>query len=510
MEKKKELLFRTRGAGKIYGTNTVLHDIDMDIYGGEVIGLIGENGAGKSTLMKLICGVEKPSMGTLELRGKEYKANTILEANKQGIGMVFQEQSLVGNLTVAQNIFLGREKEYSKAGLVNWGHMNRDAKKALLEVGLENIEPTVKARDLDFAARQMVEIAKVLNVVTQAANGHAIILLDEPTTVLSDAEIQKLFLQVRKMKEQGNAVIFISHRLDEVLEITDRIYVFKDGEETAVMDTADADESVLYEKMVGRSTTGEYFKEDRQKEPEDVTVMEVEDLSLFGAFNHMSFQLKKGEVLGFCGVEGSGKEALVSVLIGDEAPTAGTIKMAGKEYKFANPCAARKAGILSVPKERRDEGMIGIMSLTDNIAISHLEKLSKFGFVSGKKLKGIAEGWVKKAGVKCFSINDRINQLSGGNAQKVIFARALESNCGILILNHPTRGVDIGSKEEIYSLVRDITEAGMSVILLGDTLDECIGMSNRIIVMKDGLQSGEFDCPVGNKPLQLDIVKRMM
>lgn len=510
MEDKKKLLFQTRGAGKIYGTNTVLHDIDMEIYGGEVIGLIGENGAGKSTLMKLICGVEKPSMGTLELRGEEYHANTILEANRQGVGMVFQEQSLVGNLTVAQNIFLGREKKYGKGGLINWSKMNKDAKQAMLDVGLDNIEPTVKARDLDFAARQMVEIAKVLNVVTEAADGQAIILLDEPTTVLSDAEIQKLFVQVKRMKEKGNAVIFISHRLDEVLEITDRIYVFKDGEETAVMNTKDADESVLYEKMVGRSTTGEYFKEDRQKVPGNEVVMEVNDLSLFGAFNHVSFQLKRGEVLGFCGVEGSGKEALVSVLIGDEGPTAGTIRVEGKEYEFKNPCAARKAGVLSVPKERRDEGMIGIMSLTDNIAISHMEQLSKFGFISGKKLKGIAEGWVKKAGVKCYSINDRINQLSGGNAQKVIFARALESNCGILILNHPTRGVDIGSKEEIYSLIRDITEAGMSVILLGDTLDECIGMSNRIIVMKDGLLSGEFDCPVGNKPYQVDIVKTMM
>lgn len=504
-----ELLFEAKGVGKTYGANTVLHDIDMQIYGGEVIGLIGENGAGKSTLMKLISGVEKPSMGEMFLQGKPYSASSILDANHQGIGMVFQEQSLVGNLTIAQNIYLGREKEYATCGFVNWKKMNQDARKALNRIDMD-LDPSKKVRDIDFAARQMVEIAKVLDVVTEAANGHAIILLDEPTTVLSDEEIQKLFTQVRNMKEQGNAVIFISHRLDEVLEITDRIYVFKDGEETAVMPTKGADVNLLYEKMVGRATTGEFYVESKQTEPTDEVILELEDLSLFGAFNHVSFQLKKGEILGLCGVEGSGKEDICAVLVGDAAPTAGKIKIKGQECSFPNPCAARKKGILSVPKERRDEGMIGMMSIEDNIVISHMDALSRHSFLSSKKTRGVAEEWVKKAGVKCFSINERINQLSGGNAQKVIFARALESGCQILILNHPTRGVDVGSKEEIYNLIREMTAAGNSIILLGDTLDECIGLSSRIIVLRDGLIRGSFDCPVGDKPLQLDIVQKMM
>ncbi|HCR43308.1 MAG TPA: sugar ABC transporter ATP-binding protein [Ruminococcaceae bacterium] len=505
----KELLFETKGIGKTYGTNTVLHDIDMKVYSGEVIGLIGENGAGKSTLMKLICGAEKPSMGSMYLRGEEYHSNSILESNHQGIGMVFQEQSLVGALTIAQNIFLGREKKYSKAGFVNWAAMNQDAKKTLGQVGL-NFDPNKKVRDLDFAARQMVEIAKVLNVVTESAEGHAVILLDEPTTVLSNEEIENLFKQIERMKKEGNAVIFISHRLDEVLKVTDRIYVFKDGACTADMNTKDADESVLYEKMVGRSTTGEFYHEDRQTAPSDDVVLEVNDLSLFGIFNHVGFKLKKGEVLGLCGVEGSGKEALCSVLMGDEGQTSGTMSMDGREVTFKNPCKARRSGIICVPKERRDEGIIGILSISDNIVISHMEQISSRGYVSGKKMKKISSDWVQKLKIKCVSINDRINQLSGGNAQKVIFARALESGCHILILNHPTRGVDVGSKEEIYSLIRDITEKGNSVILLGDTLDECIGMSSRIIVLKDGVISGEFDFPAGEKPSQFDIVKMMM
>ena len=504
-----QLLFKANGVGKTYGLNTVLRDIDMEIYSGEVIGLIGENGAGKSTLMKLIAGVTKPSMGSMELQGQPYSVNSILEANKHGIGMVFQEQSLVANLTISQNIYLGREKKYSTLGFVNWAKMNADAKKALERIGID-LDVTKKVRDIDFAMRQMVEIAKVLDVVTETANGHAIILLDEPTTVLSDDEIKALFEQVRKMKEAGNAVIFISHRLDEVLEITDRIYVFKDGEETGVFPTEGADTNILYERMVGRVATGEFYIENRQTVATDEVVLQVKDLSVFGAFNHVSFDLHKGEVLGLCGVEGSGKEDVCAVLIGDVEPTSGKVIIGGKERTFKNPYQARHAGILSVPKERRDEGMIGILSIENNIVISHMEALQNGFILSGKKTEGIANEWVKKAGVKCVGIKQHINQLSGGNAQKVIFARALESNCPVLILNHPTRGVDVGSKEEIYTLIREMTEAGNSIIVIGDTLDECIGLSSRIIVLKDGLVTAEFDCPVGNKPTQMDIVQTMM
>lgn len=504
-----QLLFKANGVGKTYGMNTVLHDIDMEVYSGEVIGLIGENGAGKSTLMKLIAGVTKPSMGSMELMGQPYSVNSILEANHHGIGMVFQEQSLVANLTISQNIYLGREKKYATLGFVNWAKMNADAKKALDRIGID-LDVTKKVRDIDFAMRQMVEIAKVLDVVTETANGHAIILLDEPTTVLSDDEIKALFEQVRKMKEAGNAVIFISHRLDEVLEITDRIYVFKDGEETGVFPTEGADTNILYERMVGRVATGEFYIENRQTVATDEVVLQVKDLSVFGAFNHVSFDLHKGEVLGLCGVEGSGKEDVCGVLIGDIEPTSGKVIIGGKERKFKNPYQARHAGILSVPKERRDEGMIGILSIENNIVISHMEALQNGLILSGKKTENIANEWVRKAGVKCVGIKQHINQLSGGNAQKVIFARALESACPVLILNHPTRGVDVGSKEEIYTLIREMTEAGNSIIVIGDTLDECIGLSSRIIVLKDGLVTAEFDCPVGNKPTQMDIVQTMM
>ena len=506
----KELLFRTHDIGKTYGLNTVLQGIDIEINRGEIIGLIGENGAGKSTLLKIIAGVEKPSMGTMEMNGQAFQAASMMDANQHGIGMVFQEQSLINNLTVAQNIYLGREKDFTSGGFINWGKMNASARKVLDDMGLQNISAKAKVRDISFAMRQMVEITKVLDIVSQTANNRALILLDEPTTVLSDDEMKVLFDRVRQMKEKGNSVIFISHRLQEVLDITDRIYVFKDGCLTAEVETQGADENLLYEKMVGRETNGEYYVSARQSVASDEVLLEVKNLSMFGSFKDVSFKLHKGEVLGLCGVEGSGKEDVCAVLSGDEAKTDGSVFVDGKEMTFGAPCDARKHGILSVPRDRRDEGIIGILSLDENISVSNYQKNAKYRIISNKRQRENAKGWIKSLGIKCSGVGQRINNLSGGNAQKVIFARVLDSECPILILDHPTRGVDIGAKGDIYGLVRDITAKGGAVLLMGDTLDECLGLSSRIIVMKDGLVCGEFDCPVGNKPDQVDVVKLML
>ena len=506
----KELLFKTHDIGKVYGNNTVLQGINIEINRGEIIGLICENGAGKSTLLKIIAGVERPSMGTMEMNGKPFQASSMMDANQQGIGMVFQEQSLISNLSVAQNIYLGREKDFARGGFINWGAMNKSARKVLDAMGLQDINVKTKVRDISFAMRQMVEITKVFDIVSETANNRALILLDEPTTVLSDAEMKVLFDKVRQMKEMGNSIIFISHRLQEVLEITDRIYVFKDGYLTAEVGTKEASEAMLYEKMVGRETNGEYYVSARQTVPTDDVVLEAENLCMFGSFKDVSFKLHKGEVLGLCGVEGSGKEDVCAVLSGDEAKSSGTIRVNGREVDFSSPSAARKAGILSVPRDRREEGMIGILSVCENISVSNYQKNAAHHLISNRRQDENAKKWVSELGIRCASIEQRINNLSGGNAQKVIFARVLDSECPILILDHPTRGVDIGAKGDIYGLIRSITEKGFSVLLMGDTLDECIGLSSRIIVMRDGLVCGEFDCPVDNKPAQVDVVKLML
>jgi ribose transport system ATP-binding protein len=512
MPKNEQLLFQMRGLGKTYGTTEVLKNIDMDIYRGEAIGLIGENGAGKSTLLKIIAGVEQATAGSIEMNGVPYSVNSVLAANRQGVGMVFQEQSLILNLTVAQNIFLGRERAYSTGKIINWGKMNADARKVLSRIGIDTtVPPNRKVYDLNFVSRQMVEIAKVLDIIMQASSSGALLLLDEPTTVLSSDEIQVLFDEIRAITQKGVSVIFVSHRLDEVLEITDRIYIFKDGERAGLVNTKEADINLLYERMVGRVTSGKYYLVDEQALPSDDVVLSVKNLGKFGYFKDVAFDLKKGEVLGFCGVEGSGKEELCAVLCGDEPYTSGTIEIEGKIAKnLGSPATALKKSVLSIPRDRRLEGMLGMMPVSDNIIVSSLAKIASWGIFSGKKVKDIASYWVKKMGIKCGGIGERIDRLSGGNAQKVIFSRVISSGCTILILNHPTRGVDIGAKEDLYRGIREITNQGRAVILLGDTLDECIGLSSRILVMKDGLIQKEFAAPADAKPEQIDIVKYMM
>lgn len=506
----RKLLFKAEDISKIYPGTKALQGVSMDIYEGEVIGLVGENGAGKSTLLKIIMGVEPPTSGTMWMSGKDYVPQNPREANEHGVGMVFQEQSLITNLTVGQNIFFGKEKQFKTMGLANWKKMYREAAKVLEDIDIKNIKPDKKVSELDFARRQMVEVAKVLNSARSAGNRKSLILLDEPTSVLNDEEIKQLFREVKKLKDEGNAVIFVSHRLDEVIEISDRIYVFKDGKNVGIISQEEVNEFKLYEMMVGRTSSGEYYKVERQANAGEKAVLEVNGLGLKGAFKDVSFKLHQSEVVGICGVVGSGKEDLCAVICGDERPTSGEFLIDGKKAVFSSPCDALNAGIISIPKERREEGIVGILSIYENISLSNLKMVMKNGLISRKKQEEQSKEWIKKLSIKCSGYKELVCQLSGGNAQKVVFARILASGCRILILNHPTRGVDVGAKEEIYSLIRDITANGMSVILLGDTLDECIGLSSRILVMKDGLVTSEFDAPKGGKPSELDIVKYMM
>jgi ribose transport system ATP-binding protein len=276
------------------------------------------------------------------------------------------------------------------------------------------------------------------------------------------------------------------------------------------VETKNADERKLYEMMVGRSTTTEYYKIDQQREPEDEVVLKCEDLGLKGVFKHASFELHKGEILGIAGVVGSGKEAICSVLCGDDVATSGKYYLKGKAVNFKSPSEALKRKVLMVPKERLVEGIVSTLSVAENICMSQIKKPKAGPLISNKKLKQQTGQWIDKLRIKTSGCEELVIQLSGGNQQKVVFSRALASECDILILNHPTRGVDVGAKEDIYSLIREMVNQGKSVILLGDTLDECISMSNRVLVMKDGLITGELDSPSNNKLKQVDIVTFMM
>lgn len=501
------LLFHCEDIEMQFPGTLALTGVNMDIYSGEIVGLVGENGAGKSTLLKIIMGVQKQTKGVMQINGKPYSPKNPKEANENGVGMVFQEQSLVTNLTVGQNVYFCKEKQYRMGPLINYKKMYEDTQKLLDAIGLKGVKPNKKVSELNFATRQMVEIAKVCQ---NATSEHALILLDEPTSVLNENEIQTLFKEIKRLKEAGHAIIFVSHHLNEILEISDRVYVFKDGHQVGHLLRDEISEIILYEKMVGHNGTGEYYKENRQQKAEEKVIFEVKDLGLFGSFKDISFKLHEREILGFCGVVGSGKEQLCEIISGIEAPTSGQMFINGKVYKPSSPAEAVKNKVVCIPQERNEEGILGSLSISENITISNLSNVSKYGFISGKKQTDKSQEWIKDLNIRCPSYKVDINSLSGGNAQKVLFARALNSNARVLILNHPTRGVDVGAKEEIYGLIRDAVDKGIGVIVLGDTLDECIGLSSRIIVLKDGVMTKEFDCDVGSKPSQVDIVKYMM
>lgn len=509
MEKK--LLFSAKNITKSFHGTKALKGVDLDVYEGEVVGLIGENGAGKSTFLKIIIGVQPQTSGEMIMHGKPFAPKNPLEANARGVGMVYQEQSLITTLSVGQNIFFGHENDFKKNGLVNWKRMYTEASEVLAAAGCGHINPRKKVIDLNFATRQMIEIAKVVNVTKQTGgDDKCLILLDEPTSVLNEEEVKQLFVEIRKLTKQGHSVIFISHRLDEVLEISDRVYVYKDGENAGNMPIEEATEARMYEMMVGRETTTEYYKLEKQIEPSDEVILEAIDLGLRGQFKHCNFKLHRGEILGLCGVVGSGKEEICSVVCGDERPTSGKLIVKGRETAYTSPANALKDGVLMIPKERMFEGVVRSLSVEDNMAMSNAKLLSKRGIVSKNTIARQANDWIKKLKIKTSGREELVIQLSGGNQQKVVFARALVSQADILILNHPTRGVDVGAKEEIYSLIRDIVAAGKAVIILGDTLDECSSMSNRVLVMRDGLITGEFNAAVGEKPSQVELVSMMV
>jgi len=513
----RKLLFSAEKMDKHYGATHAIKGVQLKVHEGEIVGVIGENGAGKSTLLKVIIGSEFADSGQMTMRGTSYEPKNPMDANRHGVGMVFQEQSLIVNLTVGQNIFFGHERDFSILGIINWPKLYKMAKDVLEEVDVK-INVRKRVRDLNFATRQMLEIAKVINVTRtfssssdkKTAEQKCLILLDEPTSVLSEEETQNLFKQMRKIADKGHGVVFISHRLDEVLEITDRIFVYKDGEDAGNVLTKEANEAQLYEMMVGRASTTEYFQLDKQTEPMDEVLLEVKNLGKMGVFKDVNFKLRKGEILGVAGVIGSGKEELCEVICGDEKYTSGEIILRGKPIKFSSPANALENGILMIPKERLAESIVRIESIENNIAFSNLRKLVKGLFIPVKKVREQALKWIKDLRIKTNGPRELLIRLSGGNQQKVVFSRALASESDILLLNHPTRGVDVGAKEEIYTIVREMVSKGKAVLLLGDTLDECIGMSNRVLVMKDGLVTGEFNASADDKPSQVDVVSLMM
>ena len=484
-----------------------LKQVSIEVRRGEVIGLVGENGAGKSTLMKILSGVYQPDSGEIHIAGQATRFENAADANHKGIGMVFQEQSLLTNLTVGENIYLGNEAQFTRYGIVDWKALYAAATRQLAKVQVD-VDPRMRADELDFAARQMVELAKALTL-EEKANDHLVILLDEPTSVLERAEIDVLFTRVRALKARASFV-FVSHRLDEVLELSDRVYVMKDGAVVADLATADANINKLHHLMVGRNLQAEYYREPLQKAFQEKIVLEAHELSFGNAYKNISFKLHAGEILGISGVIGSGREELARTLAGFAPHSSGHLRVANHEVRLNTPAQAVDIGIGYIPRERRVEGLVLFLPVAANITLADLNSLTRHGLIDASEERRISKSWVDRLKIHTPSINTLCLNLSGGNQQKVVLAKWLNAKAKILILDHPTRGLDVGAKEEVYELVRAVTSEGVAVILTSDTLEETIGLSHSLLVMRDGVITYRGEANPGHKPRQIDLIGHMV
>lgn len=484
-----------------------LKAVDFTIGRGEIVGLVGENGAGKSTLMKVIYGAYQPDGGTVTMGGKTVRFQNPRQAMDHGIGMVFQEQSLITNLTIMENIFLGFEKQFSRLGVIDWKAMAAAARKQLAKVKLD-IDPATVTAKLSFAQRQLVELAKVLTL-EERVDGDLVILLDEPTSVLAREEVELLFSLIRELTSRAS-FIFVSHRMDEVLEISDRVYVMKDGAVVDVVSHENANVEAIQHKMVGRDVDKEYYREQKQNPYSDDRLISFDRVSVQGKYTDISFDLHRGEVLCLVGTEGSGREAILRTIFGLEKPTDGTVQIKGQDVRQFNARAAVAQGVGYVPRERKVEGIVAGMNVYENMTLSQMQHYAAGGVLRIGDEKALAEKWVKKLSIKTPSIYKDCGGLSGGNQQKVVLAKWRSGGSDIILLDHPTRGLDIGAKEDVYDMIREMCDSGAGILLVADTLEEAIGLSHTILVLKDGKAQQVFHGKPGDKPSLYDLVHYMI
>ncbi len=453
-----------------------LDDISFKAYGGEVLAFLGENGAGKSTLLKVLNGDYQPNEGSYILDGEEKHFKSPHEAIEEGISVIYQERQILLELSVAENIFLGRMPA-NRFGVVDNAAANKKAAEIIAQFGMP-IKPTEKVKDLNIAHQQMVEIMKAYS-----RDNLKVICFDEPTASLSDAEIEALFKVIRKLKAEGKIIIYVSHRMNEIQEIADKVAIFKDGRYVDTVVTGQVPESVMIKMMVGRDL-GDIYKElDRNTDIGDV-LLEVKNVSS-DYVKQNSFVLRRGEVLGFSGLVGAGRTELMRAIIGADRLKSGEVILEGKKITNRSPHEAQENGIVLVPEDRKMQGILANLSVSDNINISMLsENSNRFGIMDRRKEAEVAKRGIEDFNIKTPSPDKKIVELSGGNQQKCIVARWLSTSPKVLIMDEPTKGIDVGAKAEFYQLICDFAKKGMGVILISSEMPEVMGLSDRIIVMK--------------------------
>ena len=473
---------------KSFPSVKALDDVRLTVHKGSVHALMGENGAGKSTLMRVLIGLYARDSGTIFFKGQQVEIPDTSTALKMGISMIHQELSPVPNMTIAENIFLGREP-LTKFGLINKRKMNKDTRDLLDKLKI-SLDPNTMMKDISIANTQMIEIAKAISYDS------SLIIMDEPTSAITDREIESLFGMIRSLTDRGVAIIFITHKLDEVFKIADKITVFRDGQ---YIDTVDADaitKDQLIAMMVGRELTNIFPKEDAEIKE---VVLEVRNLSRKGKVNNVSFVLKRGEILGLAGLMGAGRTEIIEGIFGIEKIDAGEIYVKGQRVSIRNPQDAISQGMALLTEDRRKTGILSVLPVRDNMVVASLGRFLRFGLLQPRKIEETCDEEKQKLEIKTPSMNQLIKLLSGGNQQKVLVSRWLLTSPDILILDEPTRGIDVGAKAEIHRLMSQLAQEGKAIIMISSELPEILGMSDRILVMYEGNMTGEFDRDEANQ-----------
>lgn len=482
MNERKPLL-EMKKISKSFPGVKALEDVSLKAYGGEVLALLGENGAGKSTLMKILSGVYKKDSGQIFVDGNEVEINGIKNAEALGITIIHQELSILPNLTVAENIFLGNEKFNGLTRRINKSEMIERSKRFLQQIGC-NVDPTIPVREINVGEMQMLEIAKAL---TKNAE---IIIMDEPTTALTDVETRNLFKVIEKLKEKGIAVIYISHRMDEIFEISDSITVLRDGKHIGDVKTSQVNKDDLITMMVGRKLEEQFPYKEVQKEK---TILKVNNLSLNDILKDINFEVKEGEILGVAGLMGAGRTELAKTIFGEYKKSSGEVYIYDEKVDINSPADAIKNGICYLSEDRKKEGLILNMSVAQNMTLTNLRAYENGLMKIDKSAERLqVDEYIKKLSIKTPHQNQLIRNLSGGNQQKVILAKWLMLSPKVLIIDEPTKGIDVGAKKEIYEVLNELKSMGKAIIMISSDMAEILGVSDRVIVMHEGKITGEL------------------
>ena len=476
MEQK--VVLKMQGISKFYPGVVALNKVDLEVYEGEVHALLGENGAGKSTLIKVLSGAVQNEEGSIWINGQEFEHMTPAESRGNGVEVIYQEYNLIPALSAAENVCLGNQMR----GIVNMKEQLRITQELFDKYHI-NVNPRTPVGALPAAKQQLVEITKAI------AKNPKIIVMDEPTAQLTVAEVENLYQIIKNLKEKGTAIIFISHRMDELFAVTDRITIMRDGQYVTTVNTAETDRDSLITLMVGRELKN---NGPRTSCATEEVVLEAEHLSGYNN-DDCSFQLHKGEILGFAGLVGAGRTELMRLIFGADKKLGGTVKIRGQVVDIRSPQDAIAAGIGLIPEDRKQQGVFLNQAISWNNAIGNIRGVTTGGLIDEKKIRDQAEDYKKRLKIKAPSILQLVGNLSGGNQQKVVLAKVLAAETDIVIFDEPTRGIDVGARAEIYELMNQLVEEGKSILMVSSDMEELLGMCDRIIVIAEGRITGEFD-----------------